>query len=115
MRKTAPFWIYLSLSIIGLITAWILNGLAVVRGESYTNAWFGTAVDWVLSTDLLIVAVAAVTFMVIEARRLGMKRVWLYILLSGFTAMAFTFPLFLAMRERRISERDLTQTGASEK
>ena len=104
MRKTPTFWVYLSLSIIGLITAWILNGLAVVRGESYTDAWFGTAVDWVLSTDLLIVAVASVVFMIVEARRLGMKRVWLYIVLSGVTAMAFTFPLFLAMRESRMAE-----------
>jgi uncharacterized membrane protein len=61
-------------------------------------------VDWVLSTDLLIVAVASVVFMIVEARRLGMKRVWLYIVLSGVTAMAFTFPLFLAMRESRMAE-----------
>jgi hypothetical protein len=33
-----------------------------------------------------------------------MKRVWLYILLSGFTAMAFTFPLFMAMRERQLEK-----------
>lgn len=103
MRKPFAFWIYLSLSIVGLISAWTLNGLAVIRAESYTTAWFGTAVDWVLSADLFIVAVAAVVFMVVEARRLGMKRVWVYILLSGFTAMAFTFPLFLAMRERRLA------------
>jgi uncharacterized membrane protein len=30
--------------------------------------------------------------------------VWLYILLSGVTAMAFTFPLFMAMRERHLSK-----------
>jgi hypothetical protein len=38
-----------------------------------------------------------------EARRVGMKRVWPYIVLSGVTAMAFTFPLFLAMRERHMA------------
>jgi uncharacterized membrane protein len=32
-----------------------------------------------------------------------MKRVWLYIVLSGVTAFAFTFPLFLAMRERKLA------------
>jgi hypothetical protein len=32
-----------------------------------------------------------------------MKRVWPYIALSGVTAMAFTFPLFLAMRERHMA------------
>jgi uncharacterized membrane protein len=34
-----------------------------------------------------------------------MKKLWLYIVLSGVTAFAFTFPLFLAMRERALSWR----------
>ena len=92
------------LSIIGLITAWIFNGVASVTGQDYLNAWFGSAVDWVLSVDLLIVAIAGSALMIFEAQRLGMKRVWLYILLSGITAFAFTFPLFLAMRERKLAE-----------
>lgn len=103
MNKTL-FWVYLSLSFIGLVTAWIFNGLAVMNNEDYFGAWFGSAVDWVLSADLTVVAIAVVVFMVVEARRIGMKRVWLYILLSGVTAMACTFPLFMAMRERRLGQ-----------
>ena len=98
------FWVYLVLSIIGLVTAWIFNGLAVMNNEDYMTAWFGTAVDWVLSADFTVVAIAVVVFMISEARRLKMKRVWLYILLSGVTAMAFTFPLFMAMRERQLAK-----------
>ena len=98
------FWLYLVLSAIGLVTAWIFNALAVVNGQDYATAWFGTAVDWVLSADFTVVAVAVVVFMISEARRLRMKRVWLYILLSGVTAMAFTFPLFMAMRERQLGK-----------
>jgi hypothetical protein len=107
MTKTnhhARFLFFLILSIIGLITAWIFNGVASVTGQDYLNAWFGSAVDWVLSVDLLIVAIAGSALMIFEAQRLGMKRVWLYILLSGMTAFAFTFPLFLAMRERKFAE-----------
>ena len=89
-------------SVVGLITAWVFNGIASVTGANYLNAWFGAPVDWVLSLDILIVAIAGSAFMVIEARKLGMKRVWLYIVLSGVTAFAFTFPLFLAMRERTL-------------
>lgn len=77
-----------------------------MNGEDYGAAWTGSAVDMVLTTDLSIVAIASVIFMITEARRLGMKRVWLYILLSGFTAMAFTFPLFLAMRERALARAE---------
>ena len=107
MTKTnhhARFLFFLILSIIGLITAWIFNGVASVTGQDYLNAWFGSAVDWVLSVDLLIVAIAGSALMIFEAQKLGMKRVWLYIVLSGITAFAFTFPLFLAMREKKLAE-----------
>ena len=101
----ARFLFYLITSVIGLITAWVFNGIATVTSANYLAAWFGTPVDWVLSLDILIVAVAGSAFMIMEARKLGMKRVWLYIALSGVTAFAFTFPLFLAMRERKLAER----------
>jgi hypothetical protein len=58
----------------------------------------------VLSLDILIVAIAGSALMIMEAKRLGMKRVWLYIGASGVTAFAFTFPLFLAMRERKLAQ-----------
>lgn len=108
MHKTL-FWVYLAIASVGLVTAWVFNGIAVMNGESYLDAWFGSAVDWVLSADLTVVAIAVVILMITEARRLGMKRVWLYIVLSGITAMAFTFPLFLAMRERKLAEREGAQ------
>jgi len=100
----ARFVFFLVLSVVGLVSAWTLNGIAVMNGENYASAWFGTAVDWVLSADFLVVAIAIVAFMIIEARRIGMRYVWVYILLSGITAMAFTVPLFLAMRERQLAK-----------
>ncbi len=98
------FWVYLVLAIAGFVTAMVFNGIAVMNGENYGLAWTGSAVDWVLTSDLSIVAIAAGIFMVVEARRVGLKRVWIYLVLSGFTAMAFTFPLFLAMRERHLAK-----------
>ena len=103
INHNARFVFFLILSVVGLITAWVFNGIASVTGQSYLDAWFGSAVDWVLSLDLLIVAIAGSALMIFEAQRLGMKRVWLYIVLSGVTAFAFTFPLFLAMRERKLA------------
>ena len=91
--------IYFTLAALGLVTAWVLNGIASFEGANYLNAWFGSVVDWVLSVDLFIVAAATIVFMLHEAKKLGMKRVWLYFLLSGITALAFTFPLFMGFRE----------------
>ena len=109
MKLPAPhnsrFWFYLVVSLIGLITAMVFNGIASVEGADYLTAWFGSPVDWVLSLDLLVVAVAGSAFIIFEGRRLGMKRLWLYIVASAVTAFAFTFPLFLAMRERTLAAR----------
>ena len=79
--------------------------MAVLGGQDYGSAWTATAVDLVLTYDLGIVAIAGVTFMLVEGRRIGMKNVWLLVLLSGITAMAFVFPLFLALRERKLNEQ----------
>ena len=98
------FWVYLLLSITGLVTAWVYNYLAVVADQDYGSAWTATAVDLVLTYDLGIVAIAGAIFMIVEGRRIGLKRVWLLLLLSGITAMAFVFPVFLALRERKLTK-----------
>ena len=104
-QRNARYWFFITLSVVGLVTAWVFNGLAVRTGADYVEAWFSHPVDWVLSVDLLIVAIAGSAFMIIEGRRLQIKNIWLYIALSGITAFAFTFPLFLAMREKKLVAR----------
>lgn len=96
---------YLVLSIIGLISTAAYNVTAALEGRDYLGDWLssGPAVSS-LGADLFIVAVAGCVFIVIESRRLHMRFAWLYILGSGVTAIAFTFPLFLCMRARKISE-----------
>ena len=103
-NRQARFVFFLILAIVGLVTAMVFNGIASVQGQNYLDAWFGSAADWVLSLVILIVAIAGSALMIMEATRLGMKRVWLYLVVSGVTAFAFTFPLFLAMRERKLSQ-----------
>lgn len=75
-----------------------------MNNQDYGTAWTATAVDLVLTYDLGIVAVTGVIFMFVEAKRIGMKRIWVLVLLSGITAMAFVFPLFLALRERHLEK-----------
>ena len=110
-NRNARFVFFLALAIVGLVTAMVFNAIASVQGQNYLDAWFGSAVDWVLSLDILIVAIAGSALMIFEARRLGIKRVWLYIVLSGVTAFAFTFPLFLAVRERKLMQLEAETKG----
>lgn len=96
---------YLVLAIAGLIGTFVLNAWSVVLMRNYLGDLFGSGpAVGSIGVDLLVVAIAGCVFIVAEARRLGMRRAWLYIVLSGVTAFAFTFPLFLAMRERRLAQ-----------
>ena len=49
---------------------------------------------------------AAVVFMVIEARRHGIPYVWAYVLGGMLIAISVTFPLFLIARERKLAATD---------
>ena len=55
-----------------------------------------------LANDILFVCLAAFAFMVVEARRLGIRFVWVYILLSLGIAVSVMFPLFLIARQLRL-------------
>ena len=96
---------------VGLITAWYFNTMAIVKAQDYLGSWFGSEVDLVLSLDLLVTAFAAVPFMFIESKRIGMKHVVWYALSSFVTAIAFVFPFWLAMRELHLSKLERTETG----
>ncbi|KJL45461.1 DUF2834 domain-containing protein [Microbacterium trichothecenolyticum] len=96
---------YLGLAIVGLIGTWYFNVLAIIQMRDYLGdlATSGPAVSS-FTVDLLVVAVAGSIFIIVEARRLRMRFGWLYVAGAAITAFAFTFPLFLAMRQRRTTE-----------
>jgi hypothetical protein len=51
----------------------------------------------------VFVLFAAFVLMVIEARRLGIRHVWIYMALSFVVALSVAFPLFLIARQRRLA------------
>ncbi len=54
-----------------------------------------------ITVDIGFFLLAASIFMVIEARRLGIRFIWLYILFGFLIAISVTFPLFMIARELR--------------
>lgn len=104
-RPTGAFWVYLSVAAIGLVgTAWF-NIQSVINpgGDTFFAAWFANPSVSSLSWDLLATASAASIFIILEGRRLGIRWYWAYVVFSFVTAVAFTFPLFLAVRERHLA------------
>ena len=105
-RHWSPLaFVYLALAVAGLVGTWWFNALAIVQMRDFLGdvAAGGPAVSSI-TVDLLVVAVAGSVFIIAEARRLGMRFGWLYVAGSAVTAFAFTFPLFLAMRRRRMTQ-----------
>lgn len=96
--------VYLVLAVAGLIGTWTFNVLAITQMTNFIGDLIdsGPAVSSI-TIDLLVVAIAGSVFVIVEARRLGMRYGWLYVVLAGVTAFAFTFPLFLAMRQRHLT------------
>lgn len=105
---------YLVLGVAGFVATWTFNAFAIVQMRDFVGDWIhsGPAVSS-LTVDLLITAVAGSALLIVEARRLGMKRGWLYLVLAGVTAFACTFPIFLAMRERELEGRRRSALAAA--
>ena len=57
-----------------------------------------------ITVDIGFFLLAASAFMVIEARRLAVRYVWLYVLLALLVAASVAFPLFLIARELRLAQ-----------
>lgn len=103
-RWTPLAFVYLGLAIAGLVSTWTLNILAIASGSDFVSEWMSNGfATQSLQLDLLVLAVAAGAFVAVEGRRIGMPRAWLLLPLAAVTAAAFVIPLFLALRERRLT------------
>ncbi|MGH8493060.1 MAG: DUF2834 domain-containing protein [Moraxellaceae bacterium] len=74
------------------------GGLAGFIRMSYANPAAAS-----ITNDIVFVCFAIFAFMLVEARRLGMKHVWLYIVLSCCIAISVMLPLFLLARQRKLA------------
>lgn len=110
--------VYGVLAAFGLIGTWVFNILSFQASESYIAGWFANYASSSAAMDIIVVAVAACIFFVVEGRRMGMRFTWLLIPFTFIIALAFTFPLFLAWREihksraKRPRPVGATSTGA---
>ena len=103
--------IYLSLAVLGGITTWYFNIQFMLQSGGafglmdFINGGMANAASSSLTMDVFIAATAGFTWIIIESKKLGMQRPWLYVLLGCFIAFAFAFPLFLFMRERHLQKQ----------
>jgi Kef-type K+ transport system membrane component KefB len=102
--------IYLILSVIGICYTWYYNILWFQTAEDISFlAFFKDAqqnfAGKSIGADLSVVVLMFFIFLVTESRRLKIKYWWLLIPLTFLVAIAFTFPLFLYLRELALQKR----------
>lgn len=91
--------IYLVLAVIGFFGTWWLNVQAINPAANYLLALFTNPAAASAALNSLVTTTAACIFIMVEGRRLGMRRAWILVPVSLVAAAAFTVPLFLAWRE----------------
>lgn len=101
--------VYLLLLITGVAGTWYYNlQLLDIPGglsfDAFISAMYANPYTGTISNDLNFAFLTFLFWMIVEARRLGMKHWWGYLLVSFCVAFAAAFPLFLLMRERRLAE-----------
>jgi Terpene cyclase DEP1 len=100
--------IYFALAVIGLIGCWYFNlqwtnsDTLPQGGKGFVELMFANSASSSIGWDLIFGSLPMFMFIIIEGRRLGMKRPWLYVIAGFITAFAFVCPLFFAMRERHM-------------
>ncbi|MCH1881875.1 DUF2834 domain-containing protein [Agrococcus sp. ARC_14] len=100
--------IWFALAGVGLVGTWWFNIAFFGSGPEfgYLEGWFANAASSSAAVDIIVVAVAASVFMLVEGARLGWARwAWVLVVLSFAVAVAFTFPLFLGLRELALRRR----------
>lgn len=109
-RRTLLCALYAAISLVALVTTWRQNlGFAIESANAggmngFVPALLVNRASISITVDILLFFLAAVFFMLREARRLGIRFAYLYVLFGGLVAISVTFPLFLIARERRLHE-----------
>jgi uncharacterized protein DUF2834 len=101
--------VYAVIGVVAFAGTWG-NVLGLVGEEGF---WAGTIRFWqdtlvnassrFITIDLLFLGLAIVVWMVLEARRLRIPGVWLYVVAGLLIAISLTVPLFMIQRERRLA------------
>lgn len=96
---------YAAIALVALIATWSQNVAYFDSLSGFADFWVDTKVNPAsrsITVDIALFFLAAAVFMVFEARKHGIRFVWVYIVGGALIAISVTFPLFLIARELRV-------------
>jgi uncharacterized protein DUF2834 len=100
--------VYGVIAVMALVATWSQNlaFFADPNAGGFSGFWgaaFANPAAASITLDILFFGIAAFVWMVVEAQRLQIRFVWVYIALSLLIAVSVMFPLFLIARQRRLA------------
>lgn len=103
--------VYALIGLIALVGCWGNNIQYLDMGILAANLHFwqetlANPASRSITIDILFLSLAAIVWMLLEARRLSMRGVWIYVLCGLFIAISAAFPAFLIHREQVLATRD---------
>ena len=111
MSRKVLCGVYAAIAIVALVATGSQNIVHVRNGGSFLG-FFETLKanpsSRGITADIFLFGLAVAILMVIEARRVGVKFVWAYIIGAFAIAISAVFPLFLIARELRLEKSDAT-------
>ncbi|MCU1501238.1 MAG: hypothetical protein JWM12_592, partial [Ilumatobacteraceae bacterium] len=96
--------VWAAIALLGLVAVGVTA--TQVDGGAFLDDIFANAATTTVTIDLLILGVAVIVFLVVEASRLGMRRPWLWAIVAVPLPGAFLVPLFFVFRERRLQSEN---------
>lgn len=114
MDTAARRTVFAITAIVGVFVTWYFNIQFMLDTGGFSLAAFVMAsyanhASTSISNDLLVAVFTFLFWSYGEAKRLGMKHWWLYVVATFGIAIAFAFPLFMYMRERALSRQAAVQ------
>ena len=102
-------YIFLAIAILGLCYTWYYNILFFLETENTSIVYFFemAQINYAgksFGADLTVVVITFFVWMIPDARKLKVKYWWILIPLTFLIAIAFAFPMYLYMRERRLEQ-----------
>ncbi len=110
--------VYALVGLVALVGTWGNNIDYLDLGIAGANIrfWQETLVNPAsrsITVDILCLALAAIVWMLLEARRLSMRGAWLWVLCGVFIAMGAAFPWFMVHRELVLAKREPSSNGGT--
>ncbi|MBC6461021.1 DUF2834 domain-containing protein [Actinomadura sp. HBU206391] len=110
--------LYAAIALGALVATWSQNLRFLLREDNggvwgFVRDGYANPAAASITNDIVFVLLAAVVLMVAEARRLGIRHVWVYPLLSLVVALSVALPLFLIARQFALVRRASARSGAA--